>query len=789
MPSCILLCRNQNRNHIMALNRKSIRTLAHCIILTGLLSFSGCSLADIGKKPVDYVDPYIGNISHLLVPTYPTVHLPNGMLRVCPSRADYTSGHLHGLPVAVTSHRGPSAFYLSPYNEIFSADAAMSELSFPGTAPVIDYTFDHEEISPYKYYVYLDAARIHAEFAPSFRAGIWSFGYEAGSACLRISAGNGDISASGSSISGSQKLDGGTVIYFYAETDASPLATEVISDGKRTPGMSAEGGNAALDIRYGTDELTLGYGISFISIDQAEKNMKNEIGGRTLEEVASDGRRIWNDTLGKIRVKGGTEQQKTVFYTALYRTYERMVNISEDGKYFSAFDRQVHEDGGLPFYTDDWIWDTYRAVHPLRILIEPEKETAMLNSYIRMAEQSGNGWMPTFPEITGDSHRMNGNHAVATFRDAWVKGLGGFDLGKAYDACRRTITEKTLLPWSDCPLTELDRFYWENGWYPALDYGEKETCPQVHGYERRQAVSVSLGNSYDCWCLAGIAGELGHTADSLYFGAFAQSYRNLFNSETGFFHPRDAHGRFIEPFDPRYAGGLGARDYYCENNAWIYRWDVQHDIDGLIALTGGKEKFCEGLDEMFAEPLGQTKFEFYSHLPDHTGNVGQFSMANEPCLHIPYLYNFAGQPWKTQKRVRTLLDQWFRADLMGMPGDEDGGGMSAFIVFSMMGFYPVTPGIPAYSIGSPVFEKTVISLGNGKKFTIRAKNCSGRNKYIQSARLDGKAWNSTVLPHEAVASGGRLDLEMGPEADYGWGTAPDTFGGGIDPDIRDKRKN
>ena len=176
--------------------------------------------------------------------------------------------------------------------------------------------------------------------------------------------------------------------------------------------------------------------------------------------------------------------------------------------------------------------------------------------------------------------------------------------------------------------------------------------------------------------------ELGKADDFKCFIRCAYNYRNVYNHQTGFFHPKDSDGKFIEPFDYVFSGGMGAREFYGENNAWIYRWDVQHNVSDLISLMGGREKFVNNLDAMFSQPLGKGKFEFYAQLPDHTGNVGQFSMANEPSLHIPYLYNYAGQPWKTQKRIRTLLDQWFRNDLMGVPGDEDGGGMTSFVVFS-----------------------------------------------------------------------------------------------------------
>ena len=244
---------------------------------------------------------------------------------------------------------------------------------------------------------------------------------------------------------------------------------------------------------------------------------------------------------------------------------------------------------------------------------------------------------------------------------------------------------------------------------------------------------------------------------------------NLFNPETRFFHPKDKDGKFIEGVDYRYSGGLGARDYYDENNGYIYRWDVQHNIGDLVSLIGGNEVFTAALDSMFDTPLGMSKWQFYSFLPDHTGNVGMFSMANEPSLHIPYLYNYAGQPWKTQKRIRVLLDQWFRNDLMGVPGDEDGGGMSAFVVFSMMGFYPVTPGSPTYNIGSPVFSDVKIDLGGGNVFEIVADGASHDNKYVQSATLNGEELSGPWFDHSRITAGGVLSLKMGPKANKKWG--------------------
>lgn len=723
---------------------------------------------DVGKSsdksPVDYVNPYMGNVSHLLVPTFPTVHLPNSMLRVYPERGDFTGDRLSGLPVIVTSHRGSSAFNLSPYQ----GEEA-------GLQPVINYSYDQEKIEPYRYQVYLDDANINVDFAPSHQSAVYGITFEKdGPAYLIFNSRNGALQNTGNAVSGYQYVDKKTKVYLYAETDQAPEKCGVITDGVLKFGeVSAEGKNAALVLAYGDNVQKLGvrYGISFISEEQAKKNLEREIAAYDVDVVAKIAKNDWNDALGKIQVQGGTDSEKVVFYTSLYRCYERPVNLSEDGRYYSAFDGKVHEDGGRAFYTDDWIWDTYRATHPLRILIDNEKENDIINSFLLMAQQMGTNWMPTFPEVTGDSRRMNSNHAVATVIDAYRKGLRGFELEKAYEACKQGIEEKTLIPWSAAPAGWLDAFYKEHGYIPALKPGEEETVDNVSIWEKRQPVAVTLGTAYDEWCLSQIAQELGKKEEADYYLRRSYNYRTLYNPATGFFHPKDKEGKFLENVDYRYDGGLGARDYYDENNGYIYRWDVQHNVADLISLIGGNKVFTSALDSMFNEPLGMSKWQFYSTLPDHTGNVGMYSMANEPSLHIPYLYNYAGQPWKTQKRIRTLLDQWFRDDLMGVPGDEDGGGMSAFVVFSQMGFYPVTPGSPTYNIGSPVFTDAKVDMGGGNTFEIKANNASKENKYVQSARLNGMKLDQPWFNHSDIVSGGLLELEMGPKANKEWGVS------------------
>ncbi|MDR0700715.1 MAG: GH92 family glycosyl hydrolase [Tannerella sp.] len=760
------------------------------LIVSITLFVACCGRTKDVKSFVDYVNPYMGNISHILVPTYPTIHLPYSMLRVYPERGDYTSDLIRGLPVIVTSHRGSSAFNISPVS------------GTQDLLPVMSYAYDQEEITPYSYKVFLDEQQVDVRFAPSHRSGIYEITFEREDEphLLMLNTRNGGINITEKGVTGYQRISGmkgGTMnVYVFFETKEKPLSSGVLSEEKQASDATGtgrrgrndstnnfidrnrknvEGRNQAVALDFGTEKtIHLRYGVSFIDEIQAEANLRSEINTYDYRDVAHAGRDIWNNTLGKIRVEGGTDDEKTVFYTSLYRTCERMINISEDGRYYDAFaGGKVREDGGTPFYTDDWIWDTYRAVHPLRILIEPEKERDMICSYIRMAQASQEGWMPTFPEVTGDSHRMNGNHAVAVVWDAYAKGLRGFDLNEAYQACKKAIMESTLIPWVRAEAGVLDDFYKQKGYFPALKPDETETVKEVNSFEKRQPVAVTTGTSFDHWCLSQIAKELGLEDDYRYFLRTSYNYRNLYNEATGFLHPKDHEGNFIEPFDYRFSGGAGLRDYYDENNGWTYRWDVPHNPGDLIRLMGSGENFVRNLNNTFREPMGMSKSTFYSKIPDQTGNVGQYSMANEPSMHIPYLYNYAGQPWMTQKRVRQLLGMWFRNDLMGVPGDEDGGGLSAFVVFSAMGFYPVTPGMAAYNMGSPLFSKISIDLGGGKRFDIEAVGCSRENKYVQSATLNGKPWDKPWFGHDDIGNGGKLVLIMGNRPNYTWGAKAD----------------
>ncbi|HXB60267.1 MAG TPA: GH92 family glycosyl hydrolase [Candidatus Acidoferrales bacterium] len=708
---------------------------------------------------VEYVDPSMGGQGVLLEPTKPTVSLPNSMVRVYPVRNDQLDDQIHSFPLTIISHRLGELFWLMP------GDGSADDWDRPKG-------YDQETETPYYYSARFESSLIRTEFTPTAHSGYFRFTFPSGKAIVYLAnrqggemSGNADGSISGiEDIASQSDITPGVMhAYVYGEFSAPvDIQTSTCDAGKQLT-VTAKGSQNVLEFRYG---------ISFISADQAKKNLQEEIPAWNFDKIKRNARDRWNDALGQIDVEGGTPEQKRVFYTSLYRCYERMVDITEDGQYYSAFDHKVHQDS-RPFYVDNWLWDTYRALEPLQTILNPEMEADKVQSYVRMYEQSG--WMPEFAVLWGNHECMTGNPFAAWAADVWNKGVTNFDLATAYAGIRKNSLEGTWLPWRRGPKCSLDDFLNEHGYMPALHPGETETISQVHPRERRQAISVTLAQSYEDWCAAQIARELGNDGDYQLFLKRAADYKNVFRQGEGHMWPKDASGNWIEPFDPGWSGGQGGRDYTTENNDYTYDWDVQHDLQGLFDLMGGCAKAEAEMDELYRRGIGRSKYEYFAKFPDSTGMVGQFSMGNEPSLHIPYVYDYLGAPWKTQSRVRMLLDTWFRDTTLGMPGDEDGGGMSSFVVFSMMGFYPVTPGVPVYNICSPVFNRITIHLHNGKNFSIVCRNNSSSNKYVQSIQLDGKSLDQVWFRHADLTSGSTLELQMGDTPNTKLGADPATF--------------
>jgi predicted alpha-1,2-mannosidase len=744
-----------------------------------ITAFLGAGWAQQEKEPVDYVNPNIGGIGQMLQPTQPLVQYPYGMMRIAPITTPgitdrYLADKIYGFPaggVLLMAATGPEETEAAKY-------ASM-------------YDHDLETATPYYYAVTLEKYDIRVEYTVSHHAAFFRLTFPdgvPGHVLLAVRTGGEIRLASPTLVTGHE---GATVgdSYFYAEfskpvSSSEALAEVGIAPERHWPESTGTGSGIMAGFTPTKGESVLiRVGSSYISVEQARQNLLGEIPAWNFDRTREEARAAWNRELGKITVKGGTEEERTIFYTALYRTLGQMNDITEDGKYYSGYDRQVHSANGRHFYTNDGLWDTYRSAHPLQLLLDPERQVDMVRSYLLMYDQSG--WLPTFPSVQGGQRLMTAHHTLALIADTYLKGYRDFDVEKAYAAMKNTAMGATLLPWRHGPLTSLDRVYLEKGFFPALAKGEQETVKEVHPFEKRQAVSVTLETAYDDWCLAQMAKALDKQDDYAYFMKRAHNYQNVFDPRVGFMAPKSADGQWVlspEEFSPIWSGGQGGRDYYTEMNAWTYTFHVQHDVAGLIDLVGGREKFVAKLDALFTEQYrgnppgggpGGSKFHFLSWFPDMTGLIGQYAQGNEPSFHIPYLYNYAGQPWKTQRRVREIMKIWYNAGPLGIPGDEDNGAESSWYAFSAMGFYPVCPGSPTYNIGSPIFEETRIARAGGKVFTITARNVSAVNKYIQSAELNGKPWNKPWFEHGDMEKGGALVLVMGPRPNTAWGSAPD----------------
>jgi len=707
------------------------------IWLVAGIFFSACSTVTNNRNDVlDYVDPTIGGVGLILEPTRPLVHLPNSMLRVHPLKKDELDDRIAGFPLTVVSHRIGSAFSFLP---VFTEGD-------PWQAALI---LHDQEAHPYSYEAVDATTYNRVAVTPAAKSGVFRITNADQSTThrLRFSVINatGFINVEGDNAFSGEEDYNGMKVFFYATVNGKIRDTDEQSAEQRK--------NLLATVESADGVLEMQYGISFISVAKAKANLEMEIADKDFEAVRAEAVEVWRDALSKINVVG-SDVQKRVFYTALYRTYERMVDINEHGQYFSGFDQRVHT-SDAPFFMDNWVWDSYIAHHPLNMILDPEKDQAMIRSYIEMYKQSG--WMPSFAVVFGDWPAMVGNHASAWMADAWAKGLRDFDVKTAYEGLRKNSLEATLIPWRNGPPSELDDFFNEHGYMPALAPGEPETVDRVDpNWEKRQAVSVTLENAFSDWCIAQLADPAGRGEEKDVFVKRSQYYRNVFREDKGMVWPKNAAGNWIEPYDP----SLSGREYFTEVNAYTYNWHVKHDLDGLFGLMGGKSAAEAKLDGLFRGDLGLPKWKFWAIQPDASGLVGQFVMGNEPSLHIPYLYNYLGSPWKTQKRIRTLINTWFTDNLFGMPGDEDGGAMSAWVVFSMMGFLQVTPGVPTYAIGSPSFEEVAIQLPNGKEFKVVAKGNSPQNVYVKRATLNGEELKELFFTHEQLMAGGVLELEM-----------------------------
>lgn len=686
------------------------------------------------KHAADYVNPYIGTISHMLVSTQPQVMLPYSYVKSC--------AKVHSC----------EDYYCNDYIDGFPVGGACI---MPGSGNgTFENTIDHsrEDFRCYYSRTELETGDIIAESTVTRHVYVYRF---SGAHEILLTCPNGSIGMDGNDIRLCMQIHEKD---FHAKEFVLLRFNTGVQVKRQTEGSWV----------FSVPGFCECYAaVSYISFDKAEQSLRIETGTETFDTIMEKARDVWDNLLGRIRIEGNSEDKQIVFYTALYRAFQRMTDYAEYGEYFSGYDGKVHN--GSFFYTGDGLWDTFRCMHPLQLLLDPDRQKDIMESYNLMYLQSG--LMPSFPSFRGDLPVMIGFHAAALFADALAKGVE-LDYKTAYEGIRKNALEQSMLPWTcNLPATELDRCYYEKGFFPALKKGEQETVPEVHSFERRQAMAVTLEHSYDDWCAAQLAKALGYEEDYRLFMQRSENYKNLYNREIGFMAPKSADGSWVEDFDPKWSGGMGGRDYSTENNTWTYTWSVLHDIDGLANLMGGKKEAEKRLDRLFCEGFRGSKGSKYVYLgqfPDSTGLMGQFAMGNEPSFHIPYLYDYFGCAWKAQKRLRDLMDIWFTNSPTGICGDEDGGAMSSWLVFSALGFYPVCPGKAEYAIGTPLFDKAELTLQNGRSFVIKSIGAGDGLRYIQEAVLNGRRLERPFLTHKDVTAGGELVLKMGARPVQNW---------------------
>jgi predicted alpha-1,2-mannosidase len=493
---------------------------------------------------------------------------------------------------------------------------------------------------------------------------------------------------------------------------------------------------------------------SYISPEQAQITWERELGKhKTLEQTKAAGAVVWNQLLNRVLVEGGTEAQKATFYSCLFRANlfsRQFFEYDPSGKpyYYSPYDNKVH-DGYM--YTDNGFWDTFRSQFPLTNILHPTMQGRYMQALLDAQKQCG--WLPAW-SFPGETGGMLGNHAISLLTDAWVKGIRTFSPDSALKAYAHEAMNKG--PWGGANGRAGWKEYWQLGYVPY---------PESEG-----STAQTLEYTYDDFCAWQLAKMTGNTFYQNIFARQLYNYRNVFDSTTGFMRGRKINGEWKPDFDPYVWGGP-----YTEGNAWHYNWSVFHDVQGFINLNGGEEKFVTKIDSVFTVP-NTVKYGTYGSMIHEMkemviADMGQYAHGNQPIQHMIYLYSYARQPWKTQYHVRQVMDKLYNATEKGFPGDEDQGGMSSWYVLSALGIYSVCPGTDQYVLGSPVFPKVTITMENGNKFVIEAKNNNTQNVYIRAASLNGRVYTRNYITYHDIANGGLLQFEMDsqPAKDRGIG--------------------
>ena len=709
-----------------------------------------------------YVNPFIGTGAidgGLSGNNYPGATSPFGMIQLSPDTSEAPNlGDASGYDYNRNTIFGFSHTRLSGTGASDLIDITLMPTSSGRTSSA--FTHDAEKARPGYYQVMLKDENINAELTTTQRNGIHRYQYPAGKDAEIIldmdhSADKGSwgrrIINSQIRILNDHAVEGYRIItgwaklrkiYFYMEF-SSPILTSTLRDGGRVHENTAviNGTNLHGCFRFGQlngKPLTCKVALSSVSMENARQNMEQEAPHWDFDRYVAAADADWEKQLGKIEVKG-TEVQKEIFYTALYHTMIQPNTMSDvNGEYMAADYTTRKVANNETHYTTFSLWDTFRASHPLYTLLEPERVTDFVKSMIRQYEYYG--YLPIWQLWGQDNYCMIGNHSIPVITDAILKGIPGIDMEKAYEAVyNSSVTSHPNSPFE----------VWEK-------YGFMPENIQT------QSVSITLEQAFDDWCVAQLAAKLNKDADYQRFHKRSEYYRNLFHPKTKFFQSKNDKGEWIEPFDPYQYGGNGGHPF-TEGNAWQYFWYVPHNIQALMELTGGTKAFEQKLDTFFTSTY---KSEQMNH--NASGFVGQYAHGNEPSHHVAYLYNFAGQPWKTQKYVSHILNTLYNNTSSGYAGNDDCGQMSAWYVFSAMGFYPVNPADGRYIIGSPLLDECTLKLAGNKEFRIRTIRKSPEDIYIQSVTLNGKKHKDFFITHQDIMNGGTMVFKMGKKPS-GWG--------------------
>ena len=709
-----------------------------------------------------YVNPFIGTGAidgGLSGNNYPGATSPFGMIQLSPDTSEAPNwGDASGYDYNRSTIFGFSHTRLSGTGASDLIDVTLMPTSSGRTSST--FTHDEEKASPGYYQVMLKDENINVELTTTQRNGIHRYQYPAGKDAEVIldmdhSADKGSwgrriINAqirilNDHAVEGYRIITGWAKlrkIYFYMEF-SSPILTSTLRDGGRVHENTAvvNGTNLHGCFRFGKlngKPLTCKVALSSVSMENARQNMEQEAPHWDFDRYVAAADADWEKQLGKIEIKG-TEVQKEIFYTALYHTMIQPNTMSDVNGEYMAADYTARKVGdNETHYTTFSLWDTFRASHPLYTLLEPERVTDFVKSMIRQYEYYG--YLPIWQLWGQDNYCMIGNHSIPVITDAILKGIPGIDVEKAYEAVyNSSVTSHPNSPFEA----------WEK-------YGFMPENIQT------QSVSITLEQAFDDWCVAQLAEKLNKDADYERFHKRSEYYRNLFHPKTKFFQSKNDKGEWIEPFDPYQYGGNGGHPF-TEGNAWQYFWYVPHNIQALMELTGGTKAFEQKLDTFFTSNY---KSEQMNH--NASGFVGQYAHGNEPSHHVAYLYNFAGQPWKTQKYVSHILNTLYNNTSSGYAGNDDCGQMSAWYVFSAMGFYPVNPADGRDIIGSPLLDECTLKLAGNKDFHIRTIRKSPEDIYIQSVTLNGKKHKDFFITHQDIMNGGTMVFKMGKKPS-GWG--------------------